>query len=514
MTVLPVLNKTNTISDLGNVEGAPPRSTYSVLHMSDPIEGTYPASRFNQTKINQFNGLMKRILSVIQDVDGLVEVDEDRIFELNRFARQRVYPQFHECHTVEFDQFMRDHGYSGPRRVRYEQAWDKYLQEGLDYKSAWIQAFLKDENAPPKSAFEKQPRVVQSRQYHFALRFGMHLNDIEKQIYNKRGWSHKVPKTFVFGKGHNPRQRAKNIIKKFNNFTLCEVLMFDLTAFDSTIKRELLSFCHNIYLHCNDNPEFRWILKQQLKTVGYTSDFRYTVGCGGRCSGDFDTSCGNALIMATIIWMFLVEKDIKGDQYCDGDDTLLFVERGTVDHEEIRLFFRQFGLVLRVEGVAHSIEQIEWCQCKPVNITTATGDKYRMVPKYTKRISHALSSPKMSGGYMRAVADGELVISNGVPVLGAFAQLLDRSSLGYAPGELEASQVYYYKNALKMKGKSNNYGHLEPSDECRLSFARAFGISPEQQLLIEVRLHDQILDPTPGSGEPRTWVEVYTECGG
>lgn len=509
MIPLPDLNKGNYIVDLGEVEKAPPASTYTTISMVDPIPGTYPASRFDQSKQNQENGLRKRILAPIRDELGDVLVNEDRISDLYEFARQRILPQFHKCATVEFDKFMADHCYTGSKRERYEKAWEKYCQEGLDYKSGWVQAFLKDENAPPKSAFEKQPRVVQSRQYHFALRFGMHINDIEKQLYTKKGWGNGVSPTPVFGKGHNPLQRAKNIIKKTRPFIDWECLMFDLTAYDSTIKSELLGLCHMLYLHCNDNEELRWILKQQLKTTGYTKDFKYHVACGGRCSGDFDTSCGNALIMATLIWMYLTEKGIKGDQYCDGDDTLLFTERGAVDHEDIRNWFRDFGLVLRVEGVAHKLEEIEWCQCKPVLVR----GRYCMTPNFRKRISHSLSSPKMSGGYMRAVADGELVISNGVPILGAYAKMIDRSSRGFQPGALEASQAYYYKNALKMKGKAV-YTDVEPSDESRRSFFLAFGVTPQDQISYETQLHDQEIDPIGAVGVPKNWYENYSFLAG
>lgn len=487
-------NKIRPLSD--EVPSAPAASTYTVLNMEVlGMEKVYAPGRYNQSVQNQENGLRVRILPQRSDSAGVVEAKEEAIKELHDFVDTVVKRRFHKTRKTDFDTFMTNRGYTGAKRQRYEIAKMEYDLRGLSAKDAYVSAFIKDENQHPDTCAVKEPRIVQSRGYPFALTFGQHLEQIEHQVYGQKGWSTSRDKLPVFGKGHSPLKRGSVIKHKMRQFLDCEVTMFDLTAFDSTIKTGLLKAVHKIYKHCSSDEEFVWLMEQQLTTTGFTKNFAYFVGDGGRCSGDFDTSVGNALIMAMCLELYCRKQGWAFDMYCDGDDTLLFTERGVLDHEDISRFYRDLGMILRVEGVAHEIEQINWCQCHPVFVR----GKYRMVPNPWKRISHSLSSPKMCGPYMKALALAETQIQNGVPILGAFAQLLDRSSQGYVPGTLEQSQVYQYKNALRSYGNSDLRTQVSVSDETRLSFFKAFGITADEQMAYEMNLDGCLLDPSQAS---------------
>lgn len=493
----PPLGQHNKIRPLSDAApSAPATSTYTVLRLDIPgNDKIYEAGRFNQSTQNQENGLRVRILPERMDAAGVVEAKNEAIKELHDFVDSVVKRRFHKTRKTDFEIFMENRGYTGAKRQRYEMAKMDYDLNGLSEKDAYVKAFIKDENQHPKTCAEKQPRIVQSRGYAFALTFGQHLEQIEHQVYGQKGWSKSKERLPVFGKGHSPLKRGSVIKQKMKQFVDCEVTMFDLTAFDSTIKTGLLKAVHKVYKHCSSDEEFAWLMEQQLTTTGFTKDFAYFVGDGGRCSGDFDTSVGNALIMAMCLELYCRKQGWEFDMYCDGDDTLLFTERGVLNHDDISRFYRDLGMILRVEGVAHEIEQINWCQCHPVFVR----GKYRMVPNPWKRVSHSLSSPKMCGPYMRALALAETQINNGVPILGAFAQLLDRSSQGFVPGTLEQSQIYQYKNALRSFGKSDNRTQVPISEETRLSYFKAFGITAEEQIAFEMDFDGCMLDPSQAS---------------
>lgn len=459
------------------------------------------------SQTNYENGLRVRILKEHVDKMGVVEPQPKALSALSKFCKLKLHRKFHSTEKATFDQFMEMRGYTGAKKERYLKAWDDYLKQGqtLKYKNSFISAFLKDENQPASVAKSKQPRVVQSRDYTYALQFGMFLSPIEKQMYRVKGLSKGVRPTSTFGKGHCPLKRAKTIQVKMSQFSRPEIVMFDLTGFDSTIKAGLLKIVHELYRSCNNALEFQQLMEWQLKTRGFIGDFTYTVGTGGRCSGDFDTSLGNAYIMAAVLAMYCEERGFpKWDMYCDGDDTLLFLETGVLDHSDITNFYRELGMILRVEGVAHAMEEIKWCQCTPVFVR----GKYRMVPNYQKKISHLLSSPKMSYGYLRSLAANETLLSNGIPILGAFARCLDRSSTGHKETALEDGQIYAYKTALKSYGECPNRSPLQVDYETRVSFAKAFGVSIEEQVMYENLLDYVTLDPTT-SGDVFNWQEVH-----
>lgn len=503
---MPIINPLNRVKVFPFMDITKARSTYTVLRGGFVIPGIYVPAQFAQTRTNLLNGVYKRLTAQHSDAKGVVEPKKAALAHYANFCRKKIHRHFKRCKTVEFEQFIKERGYTGAKLERYKKAWVDYNEKGLEPKDSYINAFCKVENQDPQVSAVKQPRIVQSRGYTYALRFGQHLDGIEHQLYKFKGWGKGVEPSAVFGKGHCPLKRGKTILRKFKQFKDPEVLMFDLTGFDSTIKEALLRITHELYTKCNSAEEFAELLKQQLKTKGFTKYFSYTIGTGGRCSGDFDTSCGNAYLMATALACYCEVAGIeKWDLYCDGDDTLLFVEKGRVDHDSITKFYRDLGMILRVEGVAHQMEDIKWCQCKPVLIRGV----YRMTPDFTKKISHLLSSSKMGGGYMRCVADNELQVSNGVPILGAFASLLDRSSTGYSAGVLPADMVYKYSNAVKSYGKALNRNCLEPTYEARQSFALAYGVSIADQVLWESQLDQCLLDPSNCKHlQPLEWFDV------
>lgn len=466
-------------------------TSYPVLLLPLPLGVLqYIPTRFDlKNAVNIKNALQTRLLAERKDSEGVVVPDYSKIKAYTEHCR-RFHRFFRGTRMTEYETFMDERKYSGAKRARYEKAHEDFLQKGMRFKDSYISAFLKDENQCPN---EKQARVVQSRGYVFALRFGMHLHAIEKQLYRIKGWSKNVKPTYTFGKGHCPLKRAKVIGQKWSHFAAPECTMFDLTAFDSTLKKGLLKAIHELYRHCSNDAEFEELMRMQLTTRGYIGDFMYKVGVGGRCSGDFDTSLGNAYVMATALSMYATQSKIhKWDMYCDGDDTLFFTEKGSLNHTGITDFYKGLGMILRVEGVAHCLEDIKWCQNTPVFVRGT----YRMIPDPRKKISHLLSNPKMSAGHLATLAQAETALSNGVPILGAFAQVLARSSQGADPTPLDNGLAYTYARDLSSYKQCPRRDPVQIDHATRVSFAKAYGYSVEQQVALELLLDKITLDPT------------------
>jgi hypothetical protein len=110
-----------------------------------------------------------------------------------------------------------------------------------------------------------------------------------------------------------------------------------------------------------------------------------------------------------------------------------------------------------------------------------------MVREYTKVLSNALSShrwlrdPVFSREWMRGVAACEVSLSRGVPVLQAWALQLQKF-LGSPDGVRAHPHTDYLVAGAWFAGSECA---LSVSAETRVSFARAFGLEPEEQIELE-----------------------------
>lgn len=112
-----------------------------------------------------------------------------------------------------------------------------------------------------------------------------------------------------------------------------------------------------------------------------TTVMRYTTE-GTRCSGDVNTGMGNCILMVSIVTAYMWENKAPVSDFSilnNGDDCLLFVKPHLAHLlPGIVPWFSALGFVMKLEKPVTVLEDIEFCQTKPV----FDGEKWRMVRSY------------------------------------------------------------------------------------------------------------------------------------
>jgi hypothetical protein len=378
--------------------------------------------------------------------------------------------------------------YSGAKKARYAKAINENELFGDPPWMGKITMFVKNESFNPLKKRNPDPRAIQFRDANYASRLAMYLKPIEHEIYNTRLYGKNFGVGRVIGKGLNMGDRAHLIVRKFNHIKNCVVVSIDATRFDLHVNQKLLELEQAYYLKFNNDPEFRELLERQLFNRGETrSGIKYSVK-GGRMSGDMNTGLGNCVV-SLIMFKALVHKiQAKMDLLVDGDDALLFI--GLADLPKlldiIEPHYLEFGMEIKVEATAHSIEEINWCQTRPVQI----NGKWRMIRDPLRVLSNVLVSkkwqPHRQRDYMGAIALCEMALNRGVPVLQEMSLALWRNS-SQAPNANEQER----KEALFSRVLNFNSWDtlirrgMDPTPitiESRLSFQRGFGVSIQEQI--------------------------------
>jgi hypothetical protein len=180
----------------------------------------------------------------------------------------------------------------------------------------------------------------------------------------------------------------------------------------------------------------------------------------------------------------------------DGDDGGVIGEQSTLKRvEEVLVdWFARFGYVVVAEPVANVFEDIEFCQCHPVNI----AGEWRMVRDPRTAIDKDLAcirpvrNKQEYDFYRGAISECGRNMAGDIPMWGALYQVMGSN--------LPANWRYNRHGRLReepvtgmtflAKGMSAQYA--EPDLRTRLSFSRAFGIPVHVQKAYErrVRAHD------------------------
>lgn len=436
---------------------------------------------------NQLTALHNRVMGEVPrpSVDGLKK--------LRKQARRLVtlLPK-----TTPDDWYVLPNMYAGQKRARYTRATDNVLNGGgVSRRDAKVKMFVKFERLNP-SKVNPDPRAIQFRDAKYCVDVGRFLKPIEKALYALRGNGTDLPVGRVIGKGLNSVERANLLREKMSDFTRPCVLSLDASRFDQHVDVELLKLEHLIYKGMCPDSWFAELLSWQLENECVSSKgIKYHVR-GKRMSGDMNTALGNCLLMVLMVSTFMRGK--KYDLLDDGDDCLLFVEEDDLAWvmSHIQEEFLTYGHELKVESVASSLHQVEWCQSKVIEISPG---KVRFVRNPHKVMSTALSGTKYFVDRCRAklvntIGLTELILNAGVPVLQEYALALMRNAA--CPDVLPWQEVESYHWRLSRELRLFNLRQLEKIEpraitpEARLSFAEAFGIPPDEQEAMERSLRN------------------------
>jgi len=378
--------------------------------------------------------------------------------------------------------------YEGDRRhAVYKRAAESLALGRVRQDDARLTTFVKAEKIDMAKG-DPAPRVIQPRTPRYNVAVGCYVKHLEKPLYRAIGklWG----STTVF-KGLNGVERARELRKKWDGFLDPVAVGLDASRFDQHCSVDALKWEHSVYKLCFSDPADRALLGQLLswqlvnRGVGRAWDgmVRYTVeGC--RMSGDMNTALGNCLLMCAMVWTWLRQCQVTAQLANDGDDCVVVMERADLKRFQsgLREFFLQLGFTMKVEPAVDEFEGIEFCQCKPV--WTERG--WVMVRDPRKAMAKDLHSvlplddPRMALGLCTATGQGGLALCSGVPVCQLFYKNLVRLGRGVVIGRHPAMETGFARLC------SGVVAEVVPiSDAARISFWRAFGLLPSEQVLLE-----------------------------
>lgn len=396
------------------------------------------------------------------------------------FMAKRVGP----VEEITYDEFCRH--YTGKLRQRYETAAKSLLDTPVERIDARINMFVKPEKWHRDTFMVKPPRAIQARTPRYNCAIGVFLKPIEKHIYkihDRTGqW---LPKTRCICKGLNQLQRAALLNKKLQQFDDPVIIAGDASKFDAHVHSFTLSLEHLFYLAINPNAEFAELLAWQLENFGRTkSGLKYKVS-GRRMSGDMNTALGNCVLMVAMMSTMLRRLGLRRwDLLDDGDDCWIIVERSDAERvvQEIPRFFTLLGFTMDVKGPYDDKRQPTFCQCR----MTKVAGQWRFLRDWQKVINHAFASNRhytTVGGFrvMKAIAECEMTLNHGVPILHSFCQAwMDKLA------HLRAAKLSYDEGVFR---RARLEGNVALSDKVtmasRVAFERTWGVPIETQKSLE-----------------------------
>jgi len=319
--------------------------------------------------------------------------------------------------------------------------------------------------------------------------------------------------TRIFFKGLSPERRASEILLKWNSFRRPVAVLLDCTGWDVHCSREQLRLRARAYKLMTNDKVIHRIADKQCNTDTKTRKGVSASREGGVSSGRADTGAGNsfdcvALTRHAFDSIGVTKRSIAND----GDDEHVYVEEedegklpGLVDE------FLRYGHELKVEGVARSVHEIDFCQSRLVVVYSGPI----MVRSPLKILSNGLCtnkfiSEKAQKRYVRSCGLCELSLNRGVPILQAYALALIRNTIGVEalpPWEIESIQH-------RAKGRDLTVEVHPVTAVARETFECAWGFSPLEQVEIEDRLARWVIgfgEPDDGTESflPASWIGSY-----
>lgn len=398
--------------------------------------------------------------------------------ELGR-VKQRFLRLLSTTPIWKLDTFVEQ--YNGRRRTIYERAASVVRSRRVTSTDARIKGFGK----PEKTNVTKKPdavqRVISPRNPVFNVAVGIYIKPFEHKVYTgiKNLWGQPV-----IAKGLNAIEVASLIKRKFTQFRKPCAIGVDAKRFDQHCSVAALEFEHSIYNGHFKCPELKRLLKMQLHNQVSircsNGRISYKVR-GGRMSGDMNTALGNCLLMCLMMYSFRTHCGVHFELINNGDDCVLFCEETDRLVIETALFdyFKAFGYEMVCEPSVSVLEQVEFCQARPV----FNGEGYVMVrdPAVTQSKDAMSLQPFESEDHFRSwlntVGSGGLSLTAGIPIEQSYYEAMIRNG-----NRTSLRQAEFYEAGLFRLGVGIDQHSRPITSEARYSFFLAFGITPDSQV--------------------------------
>lgn len=389
---------------------------------------------------------------------------------------------------------------SGKRRA-YEEAFTSLQHSPIRSEDAHVKVFIKYE----KEIFEKKspvPRCISPRSYRFLFSDGQFYHAIEKQIMEDIDQVFNEPTVM---KGLTVEGVANAIVDKWNSIPDCVAIGVDATRFDQHCSVDALKWQHSVqarYFAGENRSRYMRLQRMKLRNIGTgrTPDgvIKFSTN-GKRMSGDMDTGGGNVLLMCAMMYAYFRSLNLPHGAIKlinNGDDCVIFVSRkyeGLV-RKTLDPWFLEMGYNMVCEPTAHIIEQVEFCQMRPVNVNgewRMVRNPKRAIPKDCTSIRR-IDIPKVYQKWTKAVGECGLALTGGVPVfqewytscMGAKCPTWVRSKSRRVQ-QRESRRTMDDDSGLYKWRPDKPYKYANIHYTTRLSFYYAFGITPEEQIHLE-----------------------------
>lgn len=386
--------------------------------------------------------------------------------------------------------------YRAGKRAQYFKAIESLKHTPYQKKDSHVTAFLKKEKHWMTKPIA--PRLICPRSKRYNVILGTRLKFNEKKIMHAIDNVFRSPTVLS---GYDSFTQGRIIARKWNKFSDPVAIGVDASRFDQHVSEHALKWEHSIYNQIFHDPELEEVLEHQLdnNVCMFVEDkmIRFKVR-GHRMSGDINTSMGNKLIMCGLMHAYFKELGVRAELCNNGDDCVIICEK--TDEEKfncIQQHFLRYGFNMVCETPVYELEELEFCQSKPVRV----DGKYRMVrrPDCIAKDSHTLLSMLNSEdvkSYMSAVAQCGLVLNSGVPILESFYKCLYRSS-GYKKVSEEYIQnVISYGTDERLQGR-RTFKETPITNDSRMSYWKASEVDPKTQQLIERYFDGLTVSATP-----------------
>lgn len=379
--------------------------------------------------------------------------------------------------------------YRGRKLLRYQRAAESLRTSDIERKDSFITGFVKREKINHTAKPNAVPRFIQPRSPRYNLMVGRYIKKLEKPLYKALD---KICGETTVLKGLNALERGQVIHQKWCSLDNPVAVGMDASRFDQHVSVQALEWEHSIYNSHYNCSELRKLLRWQVNNKGFAycddGKIKYEVA-GKRMSGDMNTSCGNVLIMVSLVYQYCIEVGIRPCFVNDGDDTVLFVERGNLSLlDGIPKWFKDFGFTMEVEKPVYMLEKVSFCQAQPVH----DGLRYIMVRDPRVCLSKDLItikniSTRSSWDYYRkAVSDCGMSLAGNMPMFKAFYTMLGRGAVAKPyVGEPETGMEF-------LAAGMDQTGEI--TQRARFSFYLAFDYTPDYQESVEQALDQMVVE--------------------
>jgi len=382
--------------------------------------------------------------------------------------------------------------YRGRKRVVMEAAVQSLQINRVCAADAICGSFVKgNEKFNFSDGKDPKPRAINPRHPRYVASCACFLKHSEKLVY--QGIARMCGEPVVM-KGYNAVDTAFWVKKKFDRLSDPVAVGFDATAFDKHVAvAHLTQVEHAVYRHMfRNDPRYdeldellNWQLVNTLRANVDDGKLKTKVR-GRRMSGDLNTSLGNCLLMCGMMWAYARTVRVRIDLVNNGDDCVCFMERRDYRRfvENAVIWFAELGFPMKVEEPCYVLEHVEFCQTRPVWNGTdyvMCRSPFAAVMKDSCTVVD-VSHPKQFDRWMSAVGGCGCSLTSGVPVMYSYYSVYTRSSSGN-PGNIGNHPSM--TSGLTFMAGGMVAEKREITDDARVSFWLAFGITPDEQIMFE-----------------------------